>query len=178
VGTTGARRCALPLCSAHLCAGFICGNIDMTWWRGCGCIPGGQGVAGSNPAVPTKRSRSEGVPGSRSGPFRSSGANRGHLTPVTPVNARCAMCDGAAVAGSVYQMMAGPTVLSGRWPRPQAHAVASGLTAASGRCTGKDLSGFGLCHPRVQSPSVPPPPDQVRPLQSRKAAGHGPFSSA
>ena len=53
VGTTGARRCALPLCPAHLCAGFRCGNRKVPWWRGCGCIPGGQGVAGSNPAVPT-----------------------------------------------------------------------------------------------------------------------------
>ena len=53
VGITGARKCALPLCSARLCAGLICGNMEMPWWRGCGCIPGGQGVAGSNPAVPT-----------------------------------------------------------------------------------------------------------------------------
>ena len=53
MGITGARRCALPLSSAHLCARFICGNIEMPWWRECGCIPGGQGVAGSNPAVPT-----------------------------------------------------------------------------------------------------------------------------
>jgi hypothetical protein len=53
VGITGARKCAVPLCSARLCAGLICGNMKMTWWRGCVCIPGGQGVAGSNPAVPT-----------------------------------------------------------------------------------------------------------------------------
>src|SRR5262245_24507613 len=53
VGITGARKCALPLWSAHMCAGFICGNMEMPWWRGCGCFPGGQGVAGSNPAVPT-----------------------------------------------------------------------------------------------------------------------------
>ena len=53
VGITGARQCAVPLGSAHLCAGFICGNMEMPWWRGCGCFPGGQGVAGSNPAVPT-----------------------------------------------------------------------------------------------------------------------------
>jgi hypothetical protein len=32
-------------------------------------VTGGQGGAGSNPAVPTRRSRSEGVPGSNSGPF-------------------------------------------------------------------------------------------------------------
>ena len=53
VGITGARQCAVPLGSAHLCAGFSCGNMEMSWWRGCGCFPGGQGVAGSNPAVPT-----------------------------------------------------------------------------------------------------------------------------
>jgi hypothetical protein len=53
VGITGARKCAVPLGSAHLCAGLICGNMGTAWWRGCGCIPGGQGVAGSNPAVPT-----------------------------------------------------------------------------------------------------------------------------
>jgi len=47
VGITGARTCALPLCSAHLCARSICGNIEVPWWRGCGCFPGGQGVAGS-----------------------------------------------------------------------------------------------------------------------------------
>jgi hypothetical protein len=46
-------------------------------------VPGGQGVAGSNPAVPTKRSRSEGVPGSHSGPFSIFGSQPGsHLTPV------------------------------------------------------------------------------------------------
>jgi hypothetical protein len=32
---------------------FTCRNIVVCWWRGYGCIPGGQGVAGSNPAVPT-----------------------------------------------------------------------------------------------------------------------------
>ena len=53
VGITGARQCAVPLGSAHLCAGFSCGNMEVPWWRGCGCFPGGQGVAGSNPAVPT-----------------------------------------------------------------------------------------------------------------------------
>jgi len=53
VGITGARQCAVPLCSARLCAGFTCGNMEMTWWRECGYFPGGQGVAGSNPAVPT-----------------------------------------------------------------------------------------------------------------------------
>jgi hypothetical protein len=82
LGITGARDGALPLCPAHLCEGFTCGNTRKTWWRGCGCIPGSQGVAGSNPAVPTRRFRSEGVPGFYSAPFRSSGANRGHLTPV------------------------------------------------------------------------------------------------
>ena len=69
VGIIGARKCALPLSSAHLCARFICGNMETTWWRECGCIPGGQGVAGSNPAVPTRRSRSEVVLGSGPGPF-------------------------------------------------------------------------------------------------------------
>jgi hypothetical protein len=45
---------------------------------------GGQGVAGSNPAVPTRRSRSEGVPGSHSGPFPIFGSQSGSLdTPVT-----------------------------------------------------------------------------------------------
>ena len=44
-------RSAALVCS--LVRGFICGNMEMPWWRGCGCIPGGQGVAGSNPAVPT-----------------------------------------------------------------------------------------------------------------------------
>ena len=34
VGITGARQCAVPLGSAHLCAGFICGNTGMPWWRG------------------------------------------------------------------------------------------------------------------------------------------------
>ena len=28
VGITGARKCAVPLCSAHLCAGLICGNME------------------------------------------------------------------------------------------------------------------------------------------------------
>src|SRR5262249_60681530 len=53
VGITGARQCAVLLCSARLCAGLICGNMEMPWWRGGGCFPGGQGVAGSNPVVPT-----------------------------------------------------------------------------------------------------------------------------
>jgi hypothetical protein len=53
VGITGARKCALPLYSAHLRARFTCRNTGMAWSRGCGCFPGGQGVAGSNPAVPT-----------------------------------------------------------------------------------------------------------------------------
>ena len=34
VGITGARQCALPLRSAHLCTGLICGNMEMTWRRG------------------------------------------------------------------------------------------------------------------------------------------------
>ena len=42
-------------------------------------MPGGQGVAGSNPAVPTKRSRSEGVPGSHPGPFSIFGSQSGSL---------------------------------------------------------------------------------------------------
>jgi hypothetical protein len=46
-------------------------------------VTGGQGVASSNPAVPTKRSRSEGVPGSGSGPFSIFGSQSGgHLTAV------------------------------------------------------------------------------------------------
>jgi hypothetical protein len=53
VGITGARQCAVPLCSARLCVGLICGNMETPGQRGCGCFPGGQGVAGSNPAVPT-----------------------------------------------------------------------------------------------------------------------------
>jgi len=32
---------------------FTCGDREVTWWRGYGCMAGGQGVAGSNPAVPT-----------------------------------------------------------------------------------------------------------------------------
>ena len=42
-----------------------------------GFVPGGQGVAGSNPAVPTKRSRSEGVPGSYRCPFSIFGSQPG-----------------------------------------------------------------------------------------------------
>ena len=34
VGITGARTCAVPLCSAQLCAGFTCGNLETPWWRG------------------------------------------------------------------------------------------------------------------------------------------------
>jgi hypothetical protein len=46
-------------------------------------VTGGQGVAGSNPAVPTRRSRSEGVPGCGPGPFSIFGSQPGsHLTPV------------------------------------------------------------------------------------------------
>ena len=33
VGITGARQCAVPLGSAHLCTGLICGNMEMTWRR-------------------------------------------------------------------------------------------------------------------------------------------------
>jgi hypothetical protein len=44
-----------------------------------GFVPGGQGVAGSNPAVPTRRSRSEGVPGSHSGPFSIFGSQSASL---------------------------------------------------------------------------------------------------
>ena len=32
VGITGARQCAVPLGSAQLCAGLICGNTEMAWW--------------------------------------------------------------------------------------------------------------------------------------------------
>jgi len=46
--------CAAALSAARLCAGSTCGNMEMTWWRGWVCFPGGQGVAGSNPAVPTQ----------------------------------------------------------------------------------------------------------------------------
>ena len=53
VGITGAHSGALQLFPAHLCVGFTCEDREMAWWPGCGCIPGGQGVAGSNPAVPT-----------------------------------------------------------------------------------------------------------------------------
>ena len=49
-GSSHVRSAAL-FCSPV--RGFICGNTEMTWWRGCGYFPGGQGVAGSNPAVPT-----------------------------------------------------------------------------------------------------------------------------
>ena len=53
VGIAGAHVSAPVLFPAHLCAGSTCGKTKVPWWRGCGCIPGGQGVAGSNPAVPT-----------------------------------------------------------------------------------------------------------------------------
>jgi hypothetical protein len=33
--------------------GRTCGTMTVTWWRRYGCMAGGQGVAGSNPAVPT-----------------------------------------------------------------------------------------------------------------------------
>jgi hypothetical protein len=49
---------------------------DGTWRSLVAHLTGGQGVAGSNPAVPTRRSRSEGVPDRNRGPFRSPGANR------------------------------------------------------------------------------------------------------
>jgi len=54
VGITSAHKSTPLLCSAHLCAGSTCGNTKAPWWRGCVCFPGGQGVAGSNPAVPTQ----------------------------------------------------------------------------------------------------------------------------
>ena len=54
MGITRARVRALVLSPARLCAGLICANAGTAWWRGCGCFPGGQGVAGSNPAVPTQ----------------------------------------------------------------------------------------------------------------------------
>jgi hypothetical protein len=44
VGITGARKCALPLCSAHLCAGLICGTMGMPWWRN---VDAFRGVKGS-----------------------------------------------------------------------------------------------------------------------------------
>ncbi len=37
--------------------GVTCGNMEVTWWRRYGCMAGGQGVAGSNPAVPTRNRR-------------------------------------------------------------------------------------------------------------------------
>src|SRR5215469_9798654 len=53
VGFTGARKCALLLCSAHLCAASAAETGKFPGGGGSVCIPGGQGVAGSNPAVPT-----------------------------------------------------------------------------------------------------------------------------
>jgi len=47
VGITCAHGGAQRLSPAHLCAGFTCGNMGTAWRRGCGCTPGGQGVAGS-----------------------------------------------------------------------------------------------------------------------------------
>jgi hypothetical protein len=68
-------RSAALFCSPVRC--FICGSMEMAWWQACGCFPGGQGVAGSNPAVPTRRSRSEGVPGLHPGPFSIFGSQSG-----------------------------------------------------------------------------------------------------
>jgi len=53
LGTTCAHSCTLRLRPAPLCAASSAETMKTSWWRGCGCIPGGQGVAGSNPAVPT-----------------------------------------------------------------------------------------------------------------------------
>ncbi len=53
VGITCAHSSALRLFPAHLCAGSTCGNTKVPWWWGYVNMAGGQGVAGSNPAVPT-----------------------------------------------------------------------------------------------------------------------------
>src|SRR5882724_497227 len=53
VGITSARGGSRGLPPAHLCTSVTCGIVVASWWRAHECIPGGQGVAGSNPAVPT-----------------------------------------------------------------------------------------------------------------------------
>ncbi len=61
VGITSARGGSRGLPRAHLCTSVTCGIVVVSWWRAHECIPGGQGVAGSNPAVPTRTSRSEAI---------------------------------------------------------------------------------------------------------------------
>ena len=34
MGTTSALKRTRPLCTAHSCSGFTCGNTDLAWWRG------------------------------------------------------------------------------------------------------------------------------------------------
>ncbi len=34
MGTTSALKRTRPLCTAHSCSGFTCGNTDVAWWRG------------------------------------------------------------------------------------------------------------------------------------------------
>ena len=53
VGIASARHGTLPLLPAHLCVASPAETWTWAWWRRYGCIPGRQGVAGSNPAVPT-----------------------------------------------------------------------------------------------------------------------------
>ena len=53
LGITSAREGALWLYPAHLCVASRAETLVMTWLRRCGYMAGGQGVAGSNPAVPT-----------------------------------------------------------------------------------------------------------------------------
>jgi hypothetical protein len=53
VGITSARGGSRGLPPAHLCTSVTCGIVVVSWWRAHECIPGGQGVASSNPAVPT-----------------------------------------------------------------------------------------------------------------------------
>ena len=107
VGITGARQCAVPLGSAHLCAGFICGNMEMPWWRGCGCFPGGQGVAGSNPAVPTGQ-RLVGAT-QRLGKSQSMSANDVTLGDI----ARLVGHSGTAVTERVYRYEIRPSLTQG-----------------------------------------------------------------
>ena len=70
------------------CAIFVgSARADGTWRSLVAHLTGGQGVAGSNPAVPTRRSRSEGVPGSHSGPFSIFGSQSGsHRRATEPAN--------------------------------------------------------------------------------------------
>src|SRR5437773_5252916 len=79
-----------------LCAKVIASAwADGTWRSLVAHLTGGQGVAGSNPAVPTRRSRSEGVPGSHSGPFPIFGSQSGSHVFVASVSAGHAFGDAA-----------------------------------------------------------------------------------